>query len=34
MPQTSMKSRLVPIDVYIEGRRLITRELPVTTMVV
>ena len=26
MRQTSMRSRLVPIDVYIEGRRLITCE--------
>ena len=34
MRQTSMRSRLVPIDVYIEGRRLITCEWPVNTMVV
>ena len=26
MRQTSMRSRLVPIDVYIEGRRLLTCE--------
>ena len=26
MRQTSMSSRLVPIDVYVEGRRLITCE--------
>ena len=33
MRQTSMRSRLVPIDVYIEGRRLITCEQPVNKMV-
>ena len=34
MRQTSMRSRLVPIDVYIESRRLIICEEPVNTMVV
>ena len=34
MRQTSMRCRLVPIDVYIEGRRLITCEQPVNTLVV
>ena len=34
MRQTSMRCRLVPIDAYIEGRRLITCEYPVNTMIV
>ena len=33
MRQNSMRCRLVPIDLYIEGRRLITCEEPVNTMV-
>ena len=34
MRQTSMRCRLVPIDVYTEGRCLTTCKKPVNTMVV